>query len=247
MTTFLDTNVGGHLEVTIFERVDLNLNVAAFHDTKHQMLSGMWNTICYVVFSVTRWHAICNAARWEKYQLKEDRWSALKRKKTVWAGNLSIGTKMPFISRRVRHSPHALSFHCRVGYLSLFGGEQNNNRTDPSSVYEEYKKFDGLLTKLARGTLKAGNVAGDKLPALIINVRCRSSALQAMSHETVSLQLTHVTVSWHHSRCFLVAMASFTHSIAYIASRSLFVVFIDFLDSQFIIAVFQRLWSHMYR
>lgn len=81
MTTFLDTNVGGHLEVTIFERVDLNLNVAAFHDTKYQMLSGMWNTICYVVFSVTRWHAICNAARWEKYQLKEDRWSALKRKK----------------------------------------------------------------------------------------------------------------------------------------------------------------------
>lgn len=144
--------------------------------------------------------------------------------KTVWAGNLSIGMKMPFIKRRVRHSP-MLSFHCRVGYLSLFGGEQNNNRTDPSSVYEEYKKFDGLLTKLARGTLKAGN-------------GCRSSALQAMSHEKVSLQLTSVTVSWHHSQCFLVAMASLTYSIAYIASRSLFVVFIDFLDSLFIIAVF---------
>ncbi|KAM9361675.1 prostacyclin synthase-like [Symphorus nematophorus] len=42
----------------------------------------------------------------------------------------------------------------KAGYLTLFGGEQNNNSTDPSSVYEEYKKFDGLLTKLARGTLK---------------------------------------------------------------------------------------------
>ncbi|XP_041639188.1 prostacyclin synthase-like [Cheilinus undulatus] len=42
----------------------------------------------------------------------------------------------------------------KVGYLTLFGGEQNNNSTDPSRVYEEYKKFDGLITKLARGTLK---------------------------------------------------------------------------------------------
>ncbi|KAG7494733.1 prostacyclin synthase [Solea senegalensis] len=43
----------------------------------------------------------------------------------------------------------------KAGYLVLFGGEQNNNNSpDPSSVYEEYKKFDGLLTKLARGTLK---------------------------------------------------------------------------------------------
>ncbi|XP_034540545.1 prostacyclin synthase-like [Notolabrus celidotus] len=41
----------------------------------------------------------------------------------------------------------------RAGYLTLFGGEQNNNNTDPSHVYEEYKKFDGLLTKMARGTL----------------------------------------------------------------------------------------------
>ncbi|XP_037636087.1 prostacyclin synthase-like [Sebastes umbrosus] len=42
----------------------------------------------------------------------------------------------------------------QVGYLTLFGGEQNNNSTDPSRVYEEYKKFDGFLTKMARGTLK---------------------------------------------------------------------------------------------
>lgn len=42
----------------------------------------------------------------------------------------------------------------KVGYLTLFGGEQNNNGTDPSNVYEEYRKFDGLLTKMARTTLK---------------------------------------------------------------------------------------------
>ncbi|KAM9410292.1 prostacyclin synthase-like [Pholidichthys leucotaenia] len=44
----------------------------------------------------------------------------------------------------------------KAGYMTLFGGEQNNNGTDPSCVYEEYKKFDGLLTKMARGTLKPG-------------------------------------------------------------------------------------------
>ncbi|KAJ0068734.1 hypothetical protein NL108_010809, partial [Boleophthalmus pectinirostris] len=42
----------------------------------------------------------------------------------------------------------------KAGYLTLFGGEQNNNSTDPSKMYTEYRKFDGLLIKLARGTLK---------------------------------------------------------------------------------------------
>nr|XP_057911185.1 prostacyclin synthase-like [Doryrhamphus excisus] len=42
----------------------------------------------------------------------------------------------------------------KAGYLTLFGGEQNNNSADPSCVYEEYRKFDRLLTKLAKGTLK---------------------------------------------------------------------------------------------
>lgn len=50
---------------------------------------------------------------------------------------------------------------CRVGYLTLFGGEQNNNGLDPVSVYEEYQKFEGLLPKMARGTLKSGRDAGD--------------------------------------------------------------------------------------
>ncbi|XP_029907045.1 prostacyclin synthase [Myripristis murdjan] len=42
----------------------------------------------------------------------------------------------------------------KLGYLTLFGGEQNNNGTDPSDVYKEYRKFDRLLTKMARATLK---------------------------------------------------------------------------------------------
>ncbi|XP_077583201.1 prostacyclin synthase-like [Stigmatopora nigra] len=41
----------------------------------------------------------------------------------------------------------------KAGYLTLFGGEQNNNSADPSSVYDEYRKFDNLLTKMARSTL----------------------------------------------------------------------------------------------
>ncbi|XP_004068519.2 prostacyclin synthase [Oryzias latipes] len=43
----------------------------------------------------------------------------------------------------------------KAGYMGLFGGEKNNNSVDPSSIYDEYKKFDSLLTKMARGTLKA--------------------------------------------------------------------------------------------
>ncbi|KAJ3603210.1 hypothetical protein NHX12_030953 [Muraenolepis orangiensis] len=42
----------------------------------------------------------------------------------------------------------------RAGYLTLFGGEQNNNGANPADVYREYQKFEGLLTKMARGTLK---------------------------------------------------------------------------------------------
>ncbi|KAM9860348.1 prostacyclin synthase-like isoform 2-T2 [Aulostomus maculatus] len=42
----------------------------------------------------------------------------------------------------------------KAGYLTLFGGEQNNNSIDSSRVYQEYRKFDSLLTKMARGTLK---------------------------------------------------------------------------------------------
>uniref|UniRef100_A0A8C6U7T4 Prostacyclin synthase n=1 Tax=Neogobius melanostomus TaxID=47308 RepID=A0A8C6U7T4_9GOBI len=42
----------------------------------------------------------------------------------------------------------------KAGYLTLFEGEPNNNSADPSKIYKEYRKFDNLLTKLARGTLK---------------------------------------------------------------------------------------------
>lgn len=93
----------------------------------------------------------------EKYQLKGPNPAAFEQRNCV--GWLS------FHGHYLRSGP-ALSFwhclshlSCRAGYLTLFGGEQNNNSTDPSRVYEEYKKFDGLLTKLARGTLKPGKTA----------------------------------------------------------------------------------------
>ncbi|XP_076870462.1 prostacyclin synthase-like [Brachyhypopomus gauderio] len=44
----------------------------------------------------------------------------------------------------------------RAGYLTLFGGEQNDSCSDAANVYKEYQKFDGLLIKLARSTLKSG-------------------------------------------------------------------------------------------
>uniref|UniRef100_A0A3B5LQL6 Prostacyclin synthase n=1 Tax=Xiphophorus couchianus TaxID=32473 RepID=A0A3B5LQL6_9TELE len=41
----------------------------------------------------------------------------------------------------------------RAGYLTLF-----ERRDDVDAVYEEFRKFDDLLTKLARGSLKRGKV-----------------------------------------------------------------------------------------
>ncbi|KAM4613000.1 prostacyclin synthase-like [Polymixia lowei] len=46
------------------------------------------------------------------------------------------------------------SFLFRAGYLTLFGGEENNNGADSENVYKDYQKFDSLLTKMARSTLK---------------------------------------------------------------------------------------------
>ncbi|XP_028821077.1 prostacyclin synthase-like [Denticeps clupeoides] len=44
----------------------------------------------------------------------------------------------------------------RAGFLTLFGGEQNNNGSDAGLVYKEYRTFDRLLTKMARTTLNSG-------------------------------------------------------------------------------------------
>lgn len=57
-----------------------------------------------------------------------------------------------------------LSF--RAGYLTLFGGEQNNNCADAANVYTEYHKFDSLLMKMARSTLKSGQL--NSTPSVIL-------------------------------------------------------------------------------
>lgn len=41
----------------------------------------------------------------------------------------------------------------RAGYLTLF--ERGDNT---AAVYTEFRKFDGLLAKLARGTIKRGKL-----------------------------------------------------------------------------------------
>ncbi|KAJ8361179.1 hypothetical protein SKAU_G00177040 [Synaphobranchus kaupii] len=41
----------------------------------------------------------------------------------------------------------------RAGYLTLFGAEQTNHNRDSSAVYKEFRKFDSLLTKMARNML----------------------------------------------------------------------------------------------
>lgn len=80
----------------------------------------------------------CDATRW-------------KNKKKPKPGSKCSAVK--YGGENLRGPDNVLS-RCRVGYLTLFGGEQNNC-SDLASIYKEYKKFDGLLTKMARGTLKS--------------------------------------------------------------------------------------------
>ncbi|KAI1892704.1 hypothetical protein AGOR_G00136290 [Albula goreensis] len=44
----------------------------------------------------------------------------------------------------------------RAGYLTLFGKEHSNNSGEVTTVYREFRKFDNLLAKIARSTLKSG-------------------------------------------------------------------------------------------
>uniref|UniRef100_A0A8B9LIH4 Prostacyclin synthase n=1 Tax=Astyanax mexicanus TaxID=7994 RepID=A0A8B9LIH4_ASTMX len=72
----------------------------------------------------------------------------------------------------------------RAGYLTLFGGEQNNNCTDAAKVYKEYQKFDSLLIKMARTTLKS-----EKQTAGSVKQRLWELLAQAGQRENSSLWL----------------------------------------------------------
>uniref|UniRef100_A0A8B9LM15 Prostacyclin synthase n=1 Tax=Astyanax mexicanus TaxID=7994 RepID=A0A8B9LM15_ASTMX len=72
----------------------------------------------------------------------------------------------------------------RAGYLTLFGGEQNNNCTDAAKVYKEYQKFDSLLIKMARTTLK-----NEKFTAGSVKQRLWELLAQAGQRENSSLWL----------------------------------------------------------
>ncbi|KAJ8259785.1 hypothetical protein GJAV_G00173440 [Gymnothorax javanicus] len=43
----------------------------------------------------------------------------------------------------------------RAGYLTLFGAQQTNHNRESSAIYKEFRKFDGLLTKMARNMLNS--------------------------------------------------------------------------------------------
>ncbi|XP_066520222.1 prostacyclin synthase-like [Hoplias malabaricus] len=73
----------------------------------------------------------------------------------------------------------------RAGYLTLFGGEENNNCTDAAKVYKEYKKFDSFLIKMARTTLKSG----EKQTAGSVKQRLWELLAQAGLRESSSLWL----------------------------------------------------------
>ncbi|KAF7711616.1 prostacyclin synthase-like [Silurus meridionalis] len=79
------------------------------------------------------------------------------------------------------HFCYSLMF--RAGYLTLFGGEENNNCADAAKVFTEYHKFDGLLIKLARSTLKSG----EKQTAGLVKQRLWELLAQAGLREDSSL------------------------------------------------------------
>uniref|UniRef100_A0A8B9LFN5 Prostacyclin synthase n=1 Tax=Astyanax mexicanus TaxID=7994 RepID=A0A8B9LFN5_ASTMX len=64
----------------------------------------------------------------------------------------------------------------RAGYLTLFGGEQNNNCTDAAKVYKEYQKFDSLLIKMARTTLKSAGSVKQRLWELLAQAGQRENS-----------------------------------------------------------------------
>lgn len=192
-------NVGGHPEVPVFGRGSKII---------------VWGTECYLecatvhcaTFPVTRWRAICQVIWWENTSFKGLPVYSHTEEPCGLHIFLHREGNAIYQCKRLRRS-HVLylSSPCRAGYLTLFGAEQNNNSADPSSVYEEYKKFEGLLTKLARGTLRAGNDQGGLCCVKVLQENeCQQSAvmdsgytswpLQPMSHDAVLLQSTSVTL-----------------------------------------------------
>lgn len=150
---------------------------------------AVWNVRQYVMLDVTRWHATCCVAR----------------KISKGARYLSI---CRFICHKAPHIPTlCVSFLCRAGYLTLFGGEQNNNSTDPSSVYEEYKRFDDLLTKMARGTLKPGK----PLPVNCFKNLTLFISLSAASARDEQLRCKSALDRWHHRPWVMRRCLHFLH------------------------------------
>lgn len=75
----------------------------------------------------------------------------------------------------------------QAGYLTLFGAEQSTNVGDSKQLFKAYQEFDGLLTKMARTTLTAGerkvaSEAREQLWALLSCAGMRSSSSPWLHH-----------------------------------------------------------------
>ena len=156
-----------------------------------------------VMFTRRRCCTLCGPV--EKYLLKVKCSYVMANKKNLYGLIIFLSSekKLSLIKWSFPHFPTlCIYFLCRAGYLTLFGGEQNNNGTDPSKVYEEYRKFDGLLTKMARGTLKRGT-NGSLTTAQKLNA---PTELEDVTHYIsrhhvilfVFVTVSHTNVLWHH-------------------------------------------------
>ncbi|KAJ8257923.1 hypothetical protein GJAV_G00191190 [Gymnothorax javanicus] len=78
----------------------------------------------------------------------------------------------------------------KAGYLTLFGKEKNNC-DEVDTVYEAYRKFDGLLAKIARSTLKSGDKkmvceSREKLWLLLSKGKAKSGSWQESFRQFLS-------------------------------------------------------------
>lgn len=57
----------------------------------------------------------------------------------------------------VLNANHSITSLLRAGYHTLFSTE-NNNSAEFTAVYEEFRRFDKILPKLARSSARRGTV-----------------------------------------------------------------------------------------
>lgn len=76
-----------------------------------------------------------------------------------------------------------LNFFFRAGYLTMF-----ERRDNAAAVYKEFRKFDDLLTKLARRSLKRGKLCNSKIKVKLFFLICNFlSEVISTQHSILSM------------------------------------------------------------